>query len=198
MTILHCFRFASGGVRRGTGMRRRTRRLGGLHSSSTLANRCHVTASDSRRTGCSRHRWTRSQRVNSCARCGISWATRRRQSELAWHAAGIYVFFFFFFSASFSHHLGSPEWLWTSFFHFVMSSTSSSFNPTLSLLHKSFFLISVFPSVSFLFIVNILLSTCPLPLLLKCLYHFSLFSVIFFVTGAGINISQTVLYCTTC
>ena len=29
----------------------------------------------------------------------------------------------------FSHHLRSTEWLWISFFHFVLSSTSSSFDP---------------------------------------------------------------------
>ena len=33
----------------------------------------------------------------------------------------------------FSHHLGSPEWCWVSLFHWVLSSASSSFNPTLSI-----------------------------------------------------------------
>ena len=48
----------------------------------------------------------------------------------------------FVFSSGFSHHLGSPEWLWISFFQFVLSSTSSSVNHPLSisLLHESFHL----------------------------------------------------------
>ena len=47
--------------------------------------------------------------------------------------------FFFFFSLGFSYHLESPEWCWISLFHWVLSSVSSSFNPTLfiSLLHES-------------------------------------------------------------
>ena len=37
------------------------------------------------------------------------------------------------YSTGFSHHLGSPECYWTSFFHFVLSNTFSSFNPTFSI-----------------------------------------------------------------
>ena len=75
-----------------------------------------------------------------------------------------------------------------SFFHFVLSSTSSSFNPTLSIspLHKSFHLVfclplCLFPSTG---ASNILLSTCYSSLLLTHPYHFSLFTVIYFATDA--------------
>ena len=73
-----------------------------------------------------------------------------------------------FFSSGFFHNLGSPERLWISFLHFVvMSSTSYSFNPHFPYPFYTclFTWFSVFLSVSF-------------P------YHYSLFSVIFFVTGA--------------
>ena len=68
-------------------------------------------------------------------------------------------------------------------FLFVMYSSSSSFNPTLSisLLHESFHLIFCLPLHLFHGTgeYNILLSSsmCPSYLLLTCLYHFILFSV---------------------
>ena len=134
---------------------------------------------------------------------------------------------FFFFSSGYSHHLGSPEWLRISFFHFVLSSVSSSFNPTqsLSLLHDSFHLVFCLPlpfnltlSISLLHksfhlvfclplllfpgtgASNILLSTCPSSLPLTWPYHFSLFSVTFFVTGATLpilsHVSSVIFYVT--
>ena len=70
-----------------------------------------------------------------------------------------------------------------------LPNTSSIFNPTLSmtLWHKSFRLVSCLPLRLFpgTGASTILLSACPSFLLLTCPYHFSLFSVIFFVTGAG-------------
>ena len=72
--------------------------------------------------------------------------------------------FFLFFSSGFSHHRGSPE-LWTLFFNFVLSSTSSSFKPTLSisLLHECFHLVFCLPPRLFPAsgASNILLSTWP-------------------------------------
>ena len=78
---------------------------------------------------------------------------------------------------TFSHYVGSPEWYRMSFFHFVLSSTSS-FNSTLSvsLLHESFHLVfclplRLFPGAG---ASNILLSTCPSSLLLTCPHHYFL------------------------
>ena len=53
-------------------------------------------------------------------------------------------------------------------------------------IHESFHLVFCLPLHFFpgTGASNILLSTCPSSLLLTCLHHFSLFSVIFFLTGA--------------
>ena len=61
---------------------------------------------------------------------------------------------FLSFSSRFSFHMGSPEWYCTSFFHFVLSSASSPFNPTVStcLVHESFHLMCF---VSFLVLVHL-------------------------------------------
>ena len=137
--------------------------------------------------------------------CYSNIASMKQQLEslglaLDWDRVCVYVMslycfsqqinFFFFFSSGFSHHLGSLKWLLISFFNFVLSSTSSSFNPrvSISLLHKSFYLVFCLPLCLFpgTGASNILHSTCPSSLLLTCPcpYHFSLFSVIFFVAGA--------------
>ena len=55
---------------------------------------------------------------------------------------------------------------------------------SLSLLQESFHLVFCLPLRLFPGASNILLSTCRSSLLLTCPKHFSLFSVIFFVTGA--------------
>ena len=99
--------------------------------------------------------------------------------------------FFFFCSSGLSSGVGR----WNGFEYYNYSTlccpiiiTSSSFNHTLSisLLHESFHLVFCLPLHLFLGTgaSNILLSTCPSSLLLTCPYHFSLFSVIFVVTGA--------------
>ena len=83
--------------------------------------------------------------------------------------------------------LGSPEWLCIFIFHFVLSNTSSSFNPTLSIFLCTWVfppgLLSSSPSLSWHWWIYHYFSMCPFPLLLTCLYHFSLFSEIFVVTG---------------
>ena len=70
-----------------------------------------------------------------------------------------------------------------------MSSTSAFFNLTLTiyLLHESFYLCFCLPFRIFTGTggaCSLLLNTCPSSRLLTCPYHFSLFSVLFFVTGA--------------
>ena len=90
--------------------------------------------------------------------------------------------------SGFSHHLELPDWYST-----IEYNSSALFcpvrpphlTPTLSI-HKPFHLVfclplHLFPGTG---ASNILLSTCPSSLLLTCPYNFSLFSVIFFVTGA--------------
>ena len=58
-----------------------------------------------------------------CKSCWQTWVTKYCYNWLN----GNYIYFFS--SLGFSHLLGLPEWLLISFFHFVLSSTSSSFNP---------------------------------------------------------------------
>ena len=91
------------------------------------------------------------------------------------------------FVSGFSHHLGPLQW-----FSISLSSTllCPICPPPLAphfpyLFYRSlstcWFSVFLFPGTG---APNILLSMCPSSLLLTCPYHFSLFSVIFIVTGA--------------
>ena len=99
------------------------------------------------------------------------------QLSLAHNTVSHFVIF-----SGFSHHLGSPEWYWISFFHFVLSSASFSVltPPFPYLFYTSLYTwFSVFLSVSFLVLVHIIFLVSALH---PFSYHFSLFSVIFIVT----------------
>ena len=97
-------------------------------------------------------------------------------------------FLLFVFFSGFSHYLGSPKSYWISFVHFVLSTTSSSFKPTLSLsccIRPR--LVPGRPTDTSNF------PTWPSSLLLTCPYHFNFFFVIFFATGATFTLYQVLL-----
>ena len=77
-----------------------------------------------------------------------------------------------FFYSGFSQHLGSPECYWISLLY---STSSCSLLPPPLTTH---FPLRLFPGTG---ASNILLCICPSSPLLTCLFHFSLFSAIFFI-----------------
>ena len=101
------------------------------------------------------------------------------------------VFFFVFFFSFVSRHLASPEKFWIYLFHVVLSSTSSSsFNSTLSLLRESFHLVSAFllrpfPGTGSSSIHVITCPASPFFFPSLCPYHLGLVSVIVIVNGAA-------------
>ena len=89
----------------------------------------------------------------------------------------------FFFSSGFSHHLGSPEWLWISFFHFVLSSASSSkltFSISLTRVFQPVFLSSS-PSLTTVLYLKLMFSIPTLPY--WCLSDTYLYQICFVIVS---------------
>ena len=111
-------------------------------------------------------------RVRACVCVDVIW--EGVSLTILWPIFPQVCIFFSFFSSGFSHRLGSPK-RFGFLFHFVLSVASSAFNSTLSisLLYKSFHLVSSLPL--HLFRGQVRRSTILLSTLLTCLYHFQPF-----------------------